>query len=139
MSKTAYPLPRPNSHTQPYWDGAAAGELRYQCCADCGSVQIIPRGFCEGCQSSMLDWRVSKSLGTVLTFTIVHRAPLPVFKPMTPYAIVIVDMDEGFRVMANALPEAQAALAIGKRVRIGFQEVHGMALPVVQAVLEATT
>src|SRR5690606_8335673 len=75
MSDMAYPLPRPNSHTQPFWDGAAQGELRYQCCTACGNVQLIPRSLCEGCQSTELEWKVSEATGTVLTFTVVHRAP----------------------------------------------------------------
>ncbi len=136
MSDMAYPLPRPNSHTQPFWEGAAQGELRYQRCTACGNVQLIPRSLCEECQSTELEWKVSKATGTVLTVTVVHRAPLPVFKSMTPYAIVIIDMDEGFRVMANALAEVQAQLEIGRRVRVGFQEVQGVALPVVVGVEE---
>ncbi len=133
MTIATYPLPRPNAHTQTYWDGAAAGELRYQRCANCASVQRIPRTLCEHCQSTTLDWKVSQRVGTVLTFTTVYRAPLPAFKDMVPYVIAIVDLDEGFRVMANALAEAREGLAIGSRVRIGFHEVHGMALPVVEA------
>ncbi len=136
MTMTSYPLPRPNAQTQSYWDGAAAGELRYQHCSGCGHVQRIPRSLCEQCQSSRLDWKRSQRTGTVLTFTTVHRAPLPVFKDMVPYVIAIVDMDEGFRVMANALPHCREALEIGARVRIGFQHVHGMALPVVDSVVE---
>ena len=137
MTAASYPLPRPDAYTQPYWDGAAAGELRYQRCAACGHVQLIPRSLCEQCHGSRLDWQVSQRTGTVLTFTTVHRAPLPAFKSMLPYVIAIVYMDEGFRVMANALPQGREGLEIGARVRIGFQEVHGMALPVVEAVQEA--
>lgn len=134
--KPNYPLPCPNAQTQPYWDGAAAGELRYQRCVGCDHVQRIPRSLCEKCQGSQLDWQDSQRTGTVLTFTIVHRAPLPVFKDMVPYVIVIVDMDEGFRVMANALPQCRENLEIGARVSMGFQDVRGMALPVVEIVLE---
>lgn len=133
-----YPLPRPNAQTQPYWDGCAQGELRYQCCAACGAVQRIPRSLCEHCHGRVLDWKVSQRTGRVLSWTMVHRAPLPAFKDRVPYVIAIVDMDEGFRVMANALPQAVEGLAIGARVRIGFQDVHGMALPVVETVLEAS-
>lgn len=136
MTTASYPLPRPNAHTRPYWDGAAAGELRYQRCAACGHVQLIPRSLCEHCHGSQLDWQTSERTGTVLTFTTVYRAPLPAFKDMVPYVIAIVNMDEGFRVMANALT-GREGLAIGARVRIGFQEVHGMALPTVDAVLGA--
>lgn len=134
MTTANYPLPRPNAQTQPYWDGAAAGELRYQSCAECGHVQLIPRSLCEQCQCVRLDWKVSERAGTVLTFTTVHRAPLPVFKSSVPYVIAIVDMDEGFRVMVNALPQASAGLEIGARVRIGFRQVQGMALPVLDAI-----
>lgn len=135
MTMNHYPLPRPNAQTLPYWEGAATGELRYQCCAACGSVQRIPRSLCEQCQDSRLDWKQSERRGTVLTFTTVHRAPLPVFKEMVPYIIAIVDMDEGFRVMANAAPQDLPRLAIGARVRIGFRDVHGMALTVVDAMM----
>lgn len=136
MTTNDYPLPRPNAQTQPYWDGAAAGELRYQRCAACGHVQRIPRSLCEQCQGDRLDWKQSERQGIVLTFTTVHRAPLPAFKEMTPYVIAIVDMDEGFRVMANAALRDTSDLAIGARVRIGFRDVHGMALPVVEAIGE---
>ena len=133
---TNYPLPRANAQTQAYWDGCAQGELRYQRCAQCGHVQCIPRSLCDQCQSRDLQWNASKREGTVLTFTTVHRAPLPVFKDMVPYVIAIVDLDEGFRVMANALPAVQqGALEIGARVRIGFKDVHGMVLPVLEAIL----
>lgn len=131
-----YPLPRPNVQTQPYWDGAAVGALRYQCCAACGHVQRIPRSLCEQCRSIQLDWGDSQRIGTVLTFTTVYRAPLPAFKEMVPYVIAIVDMDEGFRVMANALPQCRNGMEIGARVRVGFEDVHGMALPVVESVVE---
>lgn len=133
FSLSAYPLPQANAQTQPYWDGAAAGELRYQCCVACKHVQLIPRSLCEKCHHEKLSWQVSQRDGTVLTFTIVHRAPLPVFREMVPYTIVIVDMDEGFRVMANALPFCRERVKIGARVRVGFQQVQGMALPVVEA------
>ena len=133
---TNYPLPRANAQTQAYWDGCAQGELRYQRCAQCGHVQCIPRSLCDQCQSRDLQWNASQRTGTVLSFTTVYRAPLPVFKDMVPYVIAIVDLDEGFRVMTNALPQVQqGALQIGARVRIGFQEVQGMALPVLEALL----
>ena len=136
MTTLTYPLPRPNAQTQPYWDGAAEGVLRYQCCAACGRVQLIPRSLCEHCQHTTLEWKSSQRTGKVLTFTTVYRAPLPVFKDMVPYVIAIVDMDEGFRVMANALPGIAGEVQMGSRVQIGFQQVHGMALPVIDAVLE---
>ncbi len=136
MAGVNYPLPRPDAHTKPFWDGAQQGELRYQQCGACGCVQLIPRSLCEQCQHSPLEWRTSQGSGRVLTFTTVHRAPLPVFRDMVPYVIAIVDMEEGFRIMANSRPDIRASIDIGSRVRIGFHDIEGMALPIVDAVLE---
>jgi len=60
-----------------------------------------------------------------------------VFKERVPYIIAIVDMDEGFRLMANVLPSARDGMKIGVGVRIGFQQIQGMALPVVLTILES--
>lgn len=135
MTTTApYPLPQPDAQTRPYWDGCAAGQLMYQRCADCGRVQLIPRALCEHCQSAQLGWLPASRKGTVLSFTTVHRAPLPVFKAMAPYVIALLEMDEGFRLMANATPQAARAISIGARVRVGFVQIEGMSLPCVEAV-----
>ena len=103
--------------------------------ADEGSftAAALALGYSQPAVSQMVR-RLEQRTGTVLSFTTVYRAPLPVFKDMVPYVIAIVDLDEGFRVMANALPQVQqGALQIGARVRIGVQEVQGMALPVLEA------
>lgn len=133
------PLPRPDAHTKPFWDSCAHGDLTYQCCADCGCVQRIPRALCEQCHSQSLTWKPSAGVGTVLSFTTVHRAPLPAFKALVPYTIAIIDMDEGFRVMANATTDAAGALAINARVKMGMIDVDGTMLPIVQAVIQPET
>lgn len=123
------PLPRATAETTPFWEGCALGKLRYQRCASCGAVQLIPRSLCSECQSRDLDWCESHRLGAVLSFTIVHRAPSAAFESELPYAIAIVDMDEGFRVMANVVGGATARLQVDSRVRIGFRRIDGVALP----------
>lgn len=123
------PLPNPTADTRSFWEGCADGVLRYQVCEDCSTVQITPRSVCSHCQSSRLAWKRSAAVGTVLTFTTVHRAPTEAFKALAPYTIVMVDMDEGFRLMVNGAASLLPTLAIGQRVRIGFEEIEGMKLP----------
>lgn len=129
------PLPNPTTDTRFFWDGCTEGALRYQHCDACETVQVIPRAFCSHCQSRSLTWKQSSARGTVLTFTVVQRAPTPAFRPETPYAIAIVDMDEGFRLMVNCDAGLQRNLAIGQKVRIGFREIDGMKLPHAEASL----
>lgn len=123
------PLPRATAETRPFWEGCALGELRYQACTACGSVQPIPRSCCQHCQSSALQWRVSAGTGRILSHTTVHRAPTAAFRGDVPYVIAIVDLDEGFRLMVNLAGGDLPGLAIGASVRIGFHTIDGTALP----------
>ncbi len=123
------PVPHPTAETRHFWDGCAGGELRYQRCADCGAVQLIPRSLCSACQSSGLEWKRSEGRGCILSYTTVHRAPTPAFRADVPYVIALVDMDEGFRLMVNVRGGDSPAVAIGARVRIGFRAVDGITLP----------
>lgn len=67
-----------------------------------------------------------------MSFTRVHRAPNPAFKQKTPYVIAMLDMDEGFRLMTNASVAVQDSIGVGERVSVGFEQVEGMMLPIVQ-------
>ena len=123
------PLPRPTADTRHFWDGGAAGELRYQVCARCGCVQLMPRSLCSSCQHTQLTWKVSSGHGRILSHTTVYRAPTPAFREEVPYVIALVDLDEGFRLMVNVKGGASSGVAIGRAVRIGFREVDGVQLP----------
>ena len=102
-----------------FWQGCAQGELRYQRCARCGAAQFHARPFCARCGAAP-GWAVSAGLGTVDAATRVTRAPTAEFAAIAPYDLLLVDLDEGFRMMAHGAP----GLAIGQRVRLGFRR-HG--------------
>jgi uncharacterized OB-fold protein len=82
--------------------------------------------------------------GTIYSYEIVAHAIQPGFKEMTPYAVVLVELDEqrgqptpdeALRVIANLVrpdftAEPEANVAIGRRVRVVFQDLADhMALP----------
>ena len=98
--------------------------LRYQCCTRCGAGQSPPRLACHRCASSALTWRDSVGAGTVYASSLVHRAPDERFRLLVPYMLVLVDLDEGVRLMAHGAP----GLAIGDRVRAESFTIHGMEL-----------
>lgn len=123
------PLPTPTPETQPFWDGCAAGELRYQRCRACGTVQRLPRSWCEHCHTADLEWLVASGRGTILSYTVVHRAPTAAWRDDTPYVIAIVDGEEAYRLMVNVVSGEQAGLVIGAAVSIGFVMRDGVVLP----------
>jgi uncharacterized OB-fold protein len=103
-----------------FWRACANGQLRYQVCDSCKGPQFYPRPFCAKCGSDKLDWATSKGSGTVYAVTTVERAPTEDFRALQPYAIALVDLDEGFRMMAHA----DTAAKIGDRVQVTFLQ-HG--------------
>ena len=110
---------------QYFWDGCAACELRHRRCAACGTRQSFPRDFCPACGSTDLEWQVSAGRGTVHAVTVVTRAPTDAFRALVPYAIILVDLDEGPRMMAHGTTD----LAIGQRVVVTFMAHEGRYLP----------
>jgi uncharacterized protein len=129
MADSDKPAPRISAETQPFWDGCRQGELRYQLCRDCGRVQFYPRALCAGCGATALEWRRSRGEGSIHTVTVVYRAPSPAFRGDVPYAIALVDLDEGYRMMANVLGPDPEGLAIGARVRVVFETRGDVSLP----------
>lgn len=107
-----------------FWQGCAEGELRYQRCEKCGMAQFYPRPFCARCGGTP-RWRVSRGVGTIYAATRVTRAPTPDFAALAPYEILLVDLDEGYRMMAQGEP----GLSIGDRVRVAFRHQGERALP----------
>jgi uncharacterized protein len=104
--------PSPN-RVSPFVEGLARGVVRYQCCATCGSAQTLTRSACSGCGGLDLPWRDAAGTGTVYASTVVHRAPSEAWRALAPYTLVLVDLDEGPRVMAHGA----AGLLIGERVQ----------------------
>ena len=129
MTTNDKPVPAITAETKPFWDGCRAGELRYKRCAGCGRVQFYPRALCAGCGGVDLAWQRSRGDGTVHAVTLVHRAPSAAFKADVPYAVALVDVDEGFRMMANIVGGDPARVAIGDRVRVVFEPRGDVMLP----------
>ena len=126
------PLPRPNTDSQPYWSGTAQDEVRYQHCAACARAQFPPRGACAHC-GGPLAWAVSAGRGSIHSYTRVARAPSAAFKADLPYVMLLVDMDEGFRLLLT-LRDPQAEATIGQRVRVVFEATEDPAIKLPQAV-----
>jgi uncharacterized OB-fold protein len=108
-----------------FWEGCAAGELRYQRCQACAALQPYARAFCLRCGAAEMEWRAGGGRGAVYALTRVERAPTDEFRALVPYLIALVDLDEGYRMMAHCAP----GLAIGERVQVRFFEHGGRHLP----------
>jgi uncharacterized OB-fold protein len=112
------PLGPPSALALPFWEGAAAGELRYPRCSACGKADFPAAPNCRFCLSDALVWAVSAGQGTVYSYTIVWRPVTPAF--VTPYAPAIVELDEGYSIMTNLIGLDSDDVAVGLRVTVDF-------------------
>jgi uncharacterized OB-fold protein len=117
------PHATPTRASAPYWEGARRGELLFQVCGSCETVAAPPTEICRECQHTTLRWETSAGLGTLYSWTVVHRPATPAFS--TPYAPAIVDIDEGFQLVTNLIGLPVADIRPGMRLRIEYHRVGG--------------
>jgi uncharacterized OB-fold protein/acyl dehydratase len=129
-AKTEFPHPRPaithdNAH---YWEGIAKRELLIQKCGDCGHLRHPPGPGCPKCRS--LEWGTVKASGkgTLYSHVTMHQPRLPGFD--YPLPVLLVELEEGVRIVANGIDLPAGDLAIGMPLELDFVEVEpGYLLP----------
>ncbi|MFI5398866.1 MAG: Zn-ribbon domain-containing OB-fold protein [Candidatus Binatia bacterium] len=125
MTETAYskPLPATEGFAKEFYDWCKRRELRFQRCTDCGAWRHVPREMCAECGSWKWEWAKSSGRGKVFTWTVVARALHPAFQHDTPYAPVVVEMDEGVRLLSAVTDCTPDQLQIGMPVEVTFDDV----------------
>ena len=122
----ARPLPHPTLDTAPFWEGCAAGELRVQRCDRCGHHRFPPAPICPRCLSPAATWVGLGGRGTVRSAVVFRQLYHPAFADRLPYAIGLVDLDEGPTLYAPVPMGSRS----GDRVLAEFEEAApGVALP----------
>lgn len=123
MTSTAM---NPTPSVPPASDWTCGGDaIVYQQCAACHHVWYFHRSFCPKCGDRAPCTLTSAGCGTVHASTLVLRAPNDEFRAIAPYCLVLVDLAEGFRLMAHADP----ALQIGDPVQGAIVIIAGHSLP----------
>ena len=92
-------LPSTDGLNGEFYAYLARDELRLQRCTACGAWRHPPRVRCAHCGSHEVTWEPATGRGRVYSWTVTHRAVDPAFTP--PYAILVVELEEGPRVVGN--------------------------------------
>ena len=114
-------LPNPiglNAELYAHW---ARGELRLQRCSECATWRHPPRFLCAHCGSARFTWELASGRGRVFSWTVTHRAVDPAFEP--PYAIVVVELAEGPRLVGSMMSIEPAALTLDLDVVVELEPV----------------
>jgi uncharacterized OB-fold protein len=123
------PPPIVTDDNRAFWEGARDGRLVAQRCASCGRLRHPPRPMCPHCHSLDVEEVELAGTGTVYSYSILHHPQHPAFT--YPVIAVLVDLDEGVRVLSNLVGVAPGAVRIGAPVRVTFEATaDDLAVPV---------
>jgi uncharacterized OB-fold protein len=125
------PVPLPDDASESFWAACARHELVIQRCADCERFRFPPRPMCPSCGS--MQWRdePASGRGRVWSWVIAHPPVLPAFRDRVPYNVVVVELEEGVRMIGNAVECANEDLHEGMAVEVAWDDVEdGVAIPV---------
>ncbi len=100
-----------------FFERASKGELYASVCLDCGYLSVPPRKICHKCFSTNAGWKKLKGEGIIESFTIIHVAPKRLEKE-APYAVCLIKLDEGIKILARMKVSSKEELKIGERIKI---------------------
>ena len=120
--------PMVNRDTESFWEGTRKGELRIQKCGACGQLRHPPGPMCPQCNATDPSYVVASGRGSVYSY-VVHRHP-PVPGKTLPIVLVLVELEEGVRMVGELLDAAPEAVEIGAPVEVTMVTVDDeLALP----------
>ena len=125
------PVPVATPESDFFWDKTRKHELWIQKCVDCDTAFFYPRMICPDCLEDKIEWFKTSGKGFLYTYMINHRPP-PGFEDEAPYAIAIVQLDEGPRMMTNivGIENTPENLVLDMPLEVVFEDiVDDMSLP----------
>lgn len=113
------PAPLVTDDNAVFWEAARDGRLVAQRCATCGRLRHPPRPMCPECRSLEVESVELSGRGTVHSYAILHHPRHPAFE--YPVLVVLVDLDEGVRVVSNLVGVDPSEVRIGLTVDVEFE------------------
>jgi len=118
----------------PFWEATRSGRLLLQWCISCEKPVFYPRAFCPQCggDSSGLEWREASGRGVIHAVTVEHRpeATGAAFSGGQPYAVALIELEEGVRMLSNVIGCPPEQATIGTAVSVTWEPLSdGRQLP----------
>jgi len=114
----------------PFWDATREQKLVLQWCDDCNRAIHYPRPRCPHCFGTRLSWRDARGTGTIYAVSVMHQPGNPLMESRLPYAVALVDLDEGTRMLSNIVGDDALDAPVGARVTVTWEPLSdGKHLP----------
>lgn len=132
ITRADFPLPDlADERTEPFFAGAARGELVVPRCDTCGSRAWYPMATCDRCGGSSFTWSAVSGRGRLFSWTVVERAFLPAFSERVPFVsgLVALDEDPRVRIVSYVVDCEPAALTADEPVVVSFRPLRFPTVP----------
>jgi len=115
---------------EPFWEATRDGRLVLPWCTQCGRPHFYPRSACPHCGAGTIEWRRASGQGEVYAVCVEHRPSLPAVFGEEPYAVALVELAEGVRLMTNIVNVPVSDVRVGLPVSVTWEELSdGRRLP----------
>ncbi len=92
-------------------------------CKKCGKIFFPPRLICSQCKYREFEKITLSREGKLLTYTIIRVAPSQ-FVDQAPYAIGIVELKEGARILTQITDCELDKLSVGMKLNLEFRKIQ---------------
>ncbi|HUO03934.1 MAG TPA: Zn-ribbon domain-containing OB-fold protein [Candidatus Binataceae bacterium] len=123
MPDISKPVPAVTPDLKEFFAGAREGRLMVQKCAECGQLRFPAREFCSNCWSKRAAWTPVSGRGTIYSFNVMHQVYHPGFAAEIPYAVVVVELEEGCRMLSNLAGVPPHQIRCGMPVEVIFEKL----------------
>lgn len=115
---------------EPFWDATRRQQLVLPWCTRCEEPFWYPRPVCPRCLCADIDWRQASGRGEVYALSVMHRPGNPTMAGRVPYAVALIDLEEGVRMMSNVVGIEADQVKVGMAVTVTWEALSdGRNLP----------
>ena len=123
MTDYKKPIPAITPEMRPFFEAAKRHELVVQRCTGCGTHRLPPRELCSSCLATESTWVEVSGHGEIFSYTVMHQIYHPAFAAEVPYAVVVVKLAEGPKMISNLVDCPLSEIRIGMPVAVVFEPV----------------
>ncbi len=123
MASVSKPVPAITPEMAQFFEGARRGQLMVQKCDGCGELAFPAHEICSNCLSTRSSWVAVSGRGEIYSYNVMHQVYHPGFAAEVPYAVVVVKLAEGPKVVSNLVGVNPREIRIGMPVEVTFEKV----------------
>ena len=120
------PEPEIDERNHEFWTALEEGVLKYQRCLSCDNAWLPIRSECPRCLEANWTMIPSSGRGRLVSWVVYRTSYHPYFEDKLPYAVAVVELEEGPRLIASMVDEP-SELRIDQPLILSVQRDDGRA------------